>query len=391
MEPVTRKADPDLIEPKADAEPILTVTFAFELPWSLRIGDISFLVSESSEEWSGWSPDAMGAIAEMPPLPQGRQPRYRVEIGQAKVCTGRPLAAAEQSFPQWQGFPSRAEDQDEEAEKLRTAVLLSIYCRALETPLVEDEPEEDTIEWLSRRLDEALAFLNRYLVILGALNDEWHISSISRVDLQRWIPWQLSMKPAPETWQDPSGLLDAHVNWREDLPEERPEQEIMAAVELIHRYNAGEVPFFDWVELYQAAEHHLGSGRNSQAVIFATTAVEVLVNTLFRVVWVLLEKDETRLSGVLECGFKNQLTAHLPRLLDSDLDLSNTESPPGRWHRDCYDLRNDIVHKGRKPSSPEAMDAKLATRAFAGWIGANLKPDPRTDWIKAFLQAPKRS
>jgi hypothetical protein len=37
------------------------------------------------------------------------------------------------------------------------------------------------------------------------------------------------------------------------------------------------------------------------------------------------------------------------------------------------------------------MDAKLATRAFAGWIGGNLKPDPRTDWIKAFLQAPKRS
>jgi hypothetical protein len=36
------------------------------------------------------------------------------------------------------------------------------------------------------------------------------------------------------------------------------------------------------------------------------------------------------------------------------------------------------------------MEAKLATRAFAGWIGAKLKPDPRTDWIKEFLQAPKR-
>jgi hypothetical protein len=179
MEHVTRKADPDLIEPEADGEPILTVTFALELPWSLRIADVAFLVSDSSEDWPGWSPDAMGALAGMPPLPQGRQPRYCAQMNQANVCGGRPLAAAESSFPEWQGFPARDEDPNKEAKELRSAVLLSIYCKALETPLAEEEPQEKIIEWLSRRLDEALEFLNRYLVILGALNDEWHISSIS--------------------------------------------------------------------------------------------------------------------------------------------------------------------------------------------------------------------
>jgi hypothetical protein len=391
LERVTRKADPSLVEPKANAEPILTVTFAFELPWSLRIADVAFLVSEPGDGWPGWSADAMGALAGMPPLPQGRQPRYRAEMNQSRVCGSRPLAAAECSFPQWQGFPARDTDPNEEVKVLRSAVLLSIYCKAMDTPFADEEPQNAIIEWLSRRLDEALEFLNRYMVILGALDDEWHISSISRIDLQRRIPWELSIEPAPEGWHDPSGTLDAHVLWRDDLPEQRPLDEVMAAVELIHSYRAGKVPFFDWIELYQAAEHHLGSGRNSQAVIFSTTAVEVLVNTLFRVVWALLEKDEAELPGVLECGFKNQLKAHLPRLLNTKLDLSDTGSPPGRWHQDCYLLRNDIVHKGRKPSSPEAMDAKLATRAFADWIGANLMPDPRTDWIKAFLQAPKRS
>jgi hypothetical protein len=391
IERVTRKADPDLIEPEADAEPILTVTFALELPWSLRIADIAFLVSDSSEGWPGWGPDAMGDLAGMPPLPHGRQPRYRAELSQATVSGARPLAAVESSFPDWQGFPARNEDPNEEPRELRSAVLLSIYCKVSETPLIEEEPQEDIIEWLSRRLDEALEFLNRYIVILGALNDEWHISSVSRIDLQRRIPWELSMNPAPQGWHDPSGTVDAHVHWRDDLPEERPQEEVMAAVELIHRYRAGEIPFFDWIELYQAAEHHLGSGRNAQAVIFSTTAIEVLINSLFRVTWALLEKDEAKLPGVLECGFKNQLNAHLPRLLEDRLDLRDPELPPGRWHRDCYLLRNNIVHKGRKPSAPEAMNAKLATRAFAGWIGANLKPDPRTDWIKTFLQAPKRS
>jgi hypothetical protein len=114
--------------------------------------------------------------------------------------------------------------------------------------------------------------------------------------------------------------------------------------------------------------------------------MEVLVNVFFREVWEALELDPGGLEGVLDCGFKNQLTAHLPRFLTEPVDLGDADLPPGRWHRDCYALRNEVVHKGYRPSSAQAMDAKVATRAFVVWIGSNLTDDQRTAQIKAVLQ-----
>jgi hypothetical protein len=398
MEPIApRPFDLDRIEPDPDpdAEPILTITFLLELPHCIRVADAVFLVSDRGEGWPGWSPDAMGHMADMAPLPEGVEPRYRIALNQARVEGRIPLGAAELAFPDWDGAASYSDQAQPEAERrqeLRSSALVSIYTRLVETPF-DKEGEHETIEWLSRRYDEALAVLNQYLVILAALNDEWHISSISRIELPRVAPWKLNLRPTPDGWAESSGTLDAHSSFRDDLPDERPEEELMAAVEIIHQYRAGRVPFFDWIELYQSAEHHLGSGRNAQSVISASTATEVLINTLFRVLWDAKELDPENLEGVLECGFKNQLTVHLPKFLDQGLDLDDEDSPVGSWHRDCYLLRNRIVHEGHKPTSGEAFDSKVATGEFARWIGAALEGDPRLAGVKSFLQArpPSRS
>lgn len=193
--------------------------------------------------------------------------------------------------------------------------------------------------------------------------------------------------PDHRWWSSPSGTLDVHATIRDDLPAERPEEDVVGAVNIIHEARAGRVPFFQWLELYQASEHHLGSGRNDQSVVAACTATEVLVNTLFRVIWAAKELDSEKLAGVLSSGFKNQLQDHLPRFLDQDLDLADESAPPGRWHHDCYRLRNRIVHEGHKATSGEAFDSKVSTSAFARWIGAALSEDPRTNPIKALLQA----
>jgi hypothetical protein len=66
--------------------------------------------------------------------------------------------------------------------------------------------------------------------------------------------------------------------------------------------------------------------------------------------------------------------------------LTDEDSPPGRWYADCYRLRNQVVHEGRKALAGQAYDSKVATGNFARWIGKALSPDERTDWIKAFLQ-----
>lgn len=317
---------------------------------------------------------------------------------QTRVNGWVPLLAAEQAFPDWRRVerPDRPDGVTSRgADELRTVVQITIYELAGETPLGKGEGDDerfrhDVVEWLSRRLDEALLFLNNYVVILAGLRDEWHISSLSRIDLPREAPWKLDLFPAPDEWTGPSGTLDVHATIRDDLPEQRTEQEITDAIEAVHEARAGRAPFFQFVELYQAAEHHLGSGRNDQSVIAACTATEVLVNTLFRLLWTWLQRDPGKLEGVLAAPFRNKLVELLPKFLDEDLKLTDESSPPGRWYADCYRLRSRIVHEGQKASAGEAYDSKVATGDFARWIGKALRPDARTDWIRAFLQFERR-
>ena len=393
---VPREFDPDRIDPAPDAEPIVGLSFLLELPHCLRIADLVFLISDRGGSWPGWGSDAIGHMVGMSaPVPEDDlRPRFRVEVKQTRVDAWVPLFAAERAFPDWRTVERPIRPNGPTARgpnELRSVVEITIYDLASQTPLSKGEADparfsDDMAEWLSRRLDEALAFLNQYLVILGGMRDEWHISSLSRIDLPRDTPWKLNLFPAPDGWTGPGGTVDTHATIRDDLPERRTEKETIDAIEVVHQARAGRAPFFLFLELYQTAEHHLGSGRHDQSVIAASTAIEVFINTLFRTLWECLERDRNKLGGVLKAPFKNQLTGILRKFLDEELDLDDKSLPPGRWHGECYLLRNRIVHEGQKANAGEAYDSKVATGDFVRWIGKALTPDPRTDWIKGIAQ-----
>jgi hypothetical protein len=389
--------DPEQTSPGSGAEPIAALTFLLELPHCLRIEEAVFLVSDrDGSSWPGWNPHAIGHLAgfERAVPEDDLRPRFRVHVKQTRIDGWVPLSAAEKAFPGWadverprrpRGPTSRGKDE------LRSVVEITIYEQADQTPLGSNADNQErsqhaTVDWLSRRLDEALSFLNQYLVILAGMRDEWHTSALSRSDLPRDAPWKLSLLPTPEGWSDPSGTLDVHATIRDDLPVKRSAEEVAYAIDAVHQARSGQAPFFQFVELYQAAEHHLGSGRHDQSVIAACTATEVLVNTLFRVLWVCLEHEPGKLEGVLSAPFKNQLIALLPKyVVAASVDLDDIGTPPGRWYSECYKVRNRIVHDGQKAGAGEAYDAKVSTGDFARWIGKELQKDPRTEWIRSFL------
>jgi hypothetical protein len=375
--------DPDRVFADDGAEPIMSVTFGLELPFSLRTGELHFVVSRRGPGWQGWGPDEIGHLIDLgATIPDGLEPHFRIALNEASVVVPAPLSAARVAFPEWPGF---GEDDEDGVEVQRTTALVSAYSRALDSPFGDAE-EGAAREWFSRRFDDALGLLNAYLVILAAAHDEWHISRISRADLPRHAPYHVEIRPVADGAKSFSATLDVHATIRDDLPAQREGDEVALAVELIQAYREGRAPFFEWIQYLQAAEHHLGSGRYEQTAIAAATAIEVLVNIFFREVWEALELELERLAGVLGCGFKNQLVDQLGKLLAEPVDLDDENLPPGRWYRDCYLLRNRTVHEGHRPSAAEAMDATLATRAFAAWIGANMKDDERTAQIKWILQ-----
>jgi hypothetical protein len=362
----------------------MTVTFGLELPFSLRVPELQFVHSRRGPGWQGWGPDEIAHLIDLEAkIPDGFEPHFRIALAQAAVSVPAPLTAARLAFPDWDGFERSGKGGTVEVE--RTTALVSVYSRALDSPFAEGD--DDAIgEWFSRRFDDVLGLLNDYLVVLAAVDDEWHISRISRADLPRMAPYRMEIWPAGDGARGVTSALDVHATIRDDLPVEREAEEVTTAVHLIHAYREGRAPFFDWSQHMQAAEHHLGSGRYEQTVIAAATATEVMVNTFLREMWEALELDPGRLAGVLGCPFRNQLVDHLPKFLAEPVDLDDVGRPPGRWFRDCYLLRNRAVHEGYRPSSAEAMDATTATRAFAAWIGGSLKDDERTAQIKLILQ-----
>src|ERR1700761_7165316 len=385
--------------PGPEAEPAFTLSFLFELPHPLRIEDCSFLVSEPGEPWKGWSRRAMAFSADFPDLPIGARPSHTVRIGQAKVRGPLSLDAATRVFRDWDKGVVPARHRWLRLLRLRLSALrgsretrsAAAVSRFL---TIEEFPEDGNFlahDFLLRQVNDSLGILNEYLVTLAGMTDEWHISSVSRLDVQRYVPFMVTADPpfGPwGQWHDIVRVFDAHPYLQEDLPPDRSRQEVAAAAMAVQVYHSGGHPFFPFVELYQSAEHHLNSGRSAQSVIASCTAAEVFINTLFRVVGEALEADSKKLEGILECPFRNQLEHHLPRLLKVPMNIEDAGSITGRWWQDCYLLRNDVVHKGRKPDDPEAVAAKTATGAFTRWLGQNLKDDPRTDWIHRFAASP---
>jgi hypothetical protein len=375
----------------SDAEQVWTISFLLELPYSIRIEDARFLVSADAEAWEGWSQEAMGALAGMPRLPDGVRPTHSIEIKQAEVLTGAPHQAGRKTFHTWaaatkekRGF-GPGNEEPETTSELRSVVRVSMFYSA---DVVLEEVGDEMLEWTARRFDDAIELTNQYLVVLAAMHDEWHISSLSRTDLPRELPYTLRLDPGPPDGPyEVNGSMDIYTWFKDDVPPVRPMEEVQAAATIVRETHLGRIPFFNWIELYQAAEHHLGSGRYMQSVISATTGIEVLINTIFRVAGAVGAWNSQETSKALSAPFRQQLEHHLPKLLNEQLELGDADLPPGRWHQLCYGLRNNVVHEGKKPTPAEGLDAKLATGEFARWIGAAMVDDARLAWVKEFLQA----
>jgi hypothetical protein len=385
--------------PAPEAEPAFTFSFLFELPRSLRINDSSFLVAKSGEPWTGWSRSAMAFSSGFPELAAGSRPSHAVRLGQAEVRGPVPLDVATRVFRDWDKGVVPARHRWGRLLRLRLAALrgsrevrsAAAVSRFL---TIEDFPEDGNFlahEFLLGQVNDSLGILNEYLVTLAGMTDEWQISSVSRLDVQRYVPFMVTADPPIGPWgewHDIVKVFDAHPYLQKDLPPDRPRVEVAAAATAVQAYHSGNHPFFPFVELYQSAEHHLNSGRSAQSVIASCTASEVFINTLFRVVGEALVTDPKKLAGILECPFRNQLEHHLPNLLKVQMDITDAESIAGRWWTDCYLPRNDVVHKGHKPDDAEAVAAKTATGAFTRWLGQSLKDDRRTEWIRRFAASP---
>lgn len=118
-------------------------------------------------------------------------------------------------------------------------------------------------------------------------------------------------------------------------------------------------PFTKHRELHDEAMHRWSRGDVGAAVVALQTSIE---SELFRVCF-MLRLDEGATSEELDRWlakdwyFKSIVTKDLPGRLGGAWDVTDTESPVGRYWRDLYQLRNRMVHSGLEPSYGQTVSA----------------------------------
>lgn len=390
------KAEAVLLPFELGPEPttVWTVSFLIELPGNLRVPETKLILGDDAEPWPGWPEESVALLVGEMEIPDHHQP---VTVLHFRSATSRGpviLQAADRAFPDWDAVVNGTWARRRRHLRLWWHGLRGIRERHTVVKIsrfiwrAEDLSDFDqTYEWISRIFDECLAALNEYIVALAAGTDEVQHSALARIDLPHAIPVLVAADPPPQGWADVLSTFDAHATLPIDGEGDRSRGEITQVSEMINRFRSGTFPFFQWIELYQAAEHHLAAGRYMQSVISATTGVEVLVNTIIRASWGLRERDPDKLAGVLDCGFRSLVKQHLAELLGEKIDLDDPETPAGRWYEACYQLRNRVVHEGHKPTSREAYEAKIATGKFARSFSDPLLADMRTRGLGEYLRA----
>lgn len=119
------------------------------------------------------------------------------------------------------------------------------------------------------------------------------------------------------------------------------------------------MPLFQQL-LFNAYDYHF-YGDYRLAVIEAGTAFEIFIENFVKDLYSKLGKNESSIDNILEAGLINLLECHIKILTNHDF-LSNPRYL--NWKEFFYEVRNDIVHRG-KCVSQESSKVAVETCADA--------------------------
>jgi hypothetical protein len=88
--------------------------------------------------------------------------------------------------------------------------------------------------------------------------------------------------------------------------------------------------------------------------------------------WVEAHLFELPITNVLDGAFAARVRDHFAKLLGYSGDPRTATDPLGSWWREGYQLRNQVVHLGHRPTPEEAHAALLATDTLLGDVGARI-------------------
>jgi hypothetical protein len=348
------------------------------LPHDLQLHDEALFGYNDGEPWDGWTREAMGALIGLDgPVDKGTTPACRLIFRRAHGRLRMPPARADREFDDLvlptlslgrrvsrrigsaaAGLVSR--------RTTRTAAAISLYAIDRDGSYLSDEAAQT-------RAKEALDALNDFLAALSMGGGDALVGPLAAGDLPVAVPYVSEVVPGYEKLcRRSDGMAGLHVWAPELLDIPRPMTDVEQAAAMFRAWREGREPAFPVLELSHTAVRDLLAGRRGMAAITAGTAIDVLIGLVLRRAWLAAGLRSGDLQPALDAKPREQLQTHVARILQQRIDLRDVNSPPGRWWRDGYLLRNRVVHEGYRPTFAEVEASVNAARDLIVFVGAGL-------------------
>ncbi len=218
------------------------------------------------------------------------------------------------------------------------------------TKFHEKEGEED-FDLMSYLFDLCTEKLNFFLTSYLVTTKD---TSIHQVSIKMFEVASAFRFINPNEWNYEIGLFLFHGN----APYQKPEITLEETQEVIwyaNVINQNWNPFILIEELMLNAKRNFATGFYREAIIYSQTAFETFVRTLLSELFKEEGKSETELNQTFDnYGFMGVLKREFHPRIGGRWDVTDESTELGVWNRDCYTIRNRIIHGGYNPTHDDA-------------------------------------
>jgi hypothetical protein len=323
----------------------------------------------------------------MPIETPGRSPVCRLVFRNTNVKMPLPLQAADFAFGEWTrpffndaAWEERNRILDDAARSgidvRRTVVAITRFVH----PESWGQTADERLALLGREFQAGLDFLNDYIITLSMVRGDPSLGPVARGDLAAACPVIVDAVPMQEgVRRGTTFIYPIH----EQLPDFVYDiQEIDAEVgqqleELFGARRYEDFPVLLYYEFLHSAEASRRLHRYIPAIASLGTAVEVLFSGVIRLMGAIDEHDDAEIEAALRARLRNQVEHHLPKYVNVEVDLTDASNPFGRWWAGGYQLRNNVLHEGHRPTEAEVDSAFDDAGAVVEAIEAGMKTEER--------------
>lgn len=213
----------------------------------------------------------------------------------------------------------------------------------------KDENDEK-FDFLSYLFDFCLEKLNFFISSYLITTKD---TSVHRVTIKMFEIASMFRFIEPSEWKYTKGLFLLHGNvpyLKPELTQEETQKVIWYASVINQKWN----PFIMPEELMLNAKRNFNDGFHKEAIIHSQTAFETFLRTLLTEFYKEENKSIEELNQVYnDFGFMGVLKREFHQRIGGQWNVTNDNTDLGIWYRDCYTMRNRIIHSGYDPNFDE--------------------------------------